>query len=146
MRPVASLRPLSGAAKVGIVLQLLLSLGALAGGAGLAAMPDQGGPMNLSMSWLEGTPFPDYTIPGIVLFAGNGLLPLGAIWLTIRRHPLASFATIGVGLWSIAWLAAEVFFIQEFIPLFHGGYAVLGLAIVACGDADRRSRRSRFRR
>jgi hypothetical protein len=132
---------LSGAAKVGIVLQFLLSLGALAGGAGLAAMPDQGGPMRLSMSWLEGTPFPDYTIPGIVLFLGNGLLPLGAIYLILRRHPMAALATMGVGLWSIAWLVAEVFFIQEFIPLFHGGYGLLGLAIAACGYAEWRSRR-----
>ena len=137
--------PLSAAARIGIVLQLLLSVGALAGGAGLMAMPGEGGPMGLPMGLLEGTPFPDYTIPGIVLFAGNGLLPLGAIALTLRRHPLAALATIGVGLWSVAWLVAEIFYIREVIPLFHGGYAVLGFAIAACGYLDWRSGQDRAR-
>ena len=54
------------------VLLLFNGVGALFGGWSLIVHPDGSG-LQLSMDWLRHTPFPDYLIPGVILFIANGL-------------------------------------------------------------------------
>lgn len=67
-----------------VVIELFLAVGALAGMVGLLSRS-----IPLPRSLLEGTPFPDYTIPAITLgivVGGLGLATAGAL---LRVHPLA---------------------------------------------------------
>ena len=55
-------------------LHLLLSLNALIGGTLLVVEPE-GSLLGMHPEWLHRMPFADYTLPGILLFIFNGLLP-----------------------------------------------------------------------
>lgn len=54
------------AGKLAVGLLVWLGLGALAGGAALVAAPD-GSVMHMPLSWLAGSPFPDFFVPGLIL-------------------------------------------------------------------------------
>jgi hypothetical protein len=59
------------------------------------------------LSWLEGSPFPDYTIPGLYLgvVIGGGMgVAAGAAW---RRSRHAARAAFLMGLVLLAWLVVE---------------------------------------
>ena len=55
-------------------LLLFLSVGALAGGGALVAAPD-GSALRVPVALLAGTPFPDYLVPGVLLFTFVGIYP-----------------------------------------------------------------------
>lgn len=58
-----------------VLLLLLTGLNAVVAGAGLFLFPD-GQWIGLPLSWLEGSPFPSFRIPGLLLFLFNGVLVL----------------------------------------------------------------------
>ena len=59
-----------------LVLLLVQGLGGLAGGLSLALQPD-GSIMQMPLSYLDGSPFSDYLIPGLILLLVLGVLPAG---------------------------------------------------------------------
>ncbi|TKX56517.1 hypothetical protein EXE44_14740 [Halorubrum sp. SS7] len=83
-----------------------LSVRALVGGAALIAAPS-GRIVGLSPAALGRTPFADYLVPGIVLFAvfgvGSGAVCYG-LYAGRERAPAAAAA---VGLALLGWLAVE---------------------------------------
>ncbi|TKX86033.1 hypothetical protein EXE43_10510 [Halorubrum sp. SS5] len=83
-----------------------LSARALVGGAALIAAPS-GRIVGLSTDALDRTPFGDYLVPGIVLFAvfgvGSGAVCYG-LYAGRERAPAAAAA---VGLALLGWLAVE---------------------------------------
>ena len=52
------------------------------------AHPD-GSSIQLSMEWLNPTPFTSYLLPGLVLFIFNGLMSFFVLGFVIMRHKLA---------------------------------------------------------
>jgi len=68
--------PLSASTRALLALELFVAFWAFAGGIGM-----MGGGLDLPSEWLEGTPFSDYFIPGLILFIVVG----GACLL--RRSP-----------------------------------------------------------
>jgi len=60
-----------------LVLLVIQGLGGLTGGLSLAIRPD-GSIMKIPLSYLDGSPFSDFLIPGLVLFLVLGVLPLVA--------------------------------------------------------------------
>jgi hypothetical protein len=123
-----------------IILAFFLSLTAFAGGIGLLA--------NLNappVEMLKGSPFIDYTIPGLALFVlvgGGGLA--GAI-LLLRRHPLSIPAAGAAGIMIIFFEIVEVLVIgsepgvARTLQIF---YFSLGLVIVLLAAALWASRRN----
>lgn len=108
----------------------LLAFGALcafAGGYyGLAGAED------VPREWLEGTPFSDYFIPSLILFAGIGgsyLLASVVVFAGLRIARLAAFAA---GVILLAWLAVELVligYVSWMQPATTvGALVVLGLA------------------
>ncbi|HVB63080.1 MAG TPA: hypothetical protein VNE17_00025 [Nitrolancea sp.] len=105
------------------------AVSAIAGGIGLL-----GNGIGLPLDWLDGSPFSDYTIPGIILGAivgGSQLLAAGAMLRRVERsHTTAAIA----GVVMMGWIASEVLIVGT-----HGGlmlalqliYSVLGLAELA---------------
>jgi hypothetical protein len=134
-------RPRPAALTALLVVLLLQGVGAVGGGVALVVSPG-GGVIKLPLSYLDGSPFHDYLVPGIVLLVVLGVGPLVAAWALIRRPPSASLerlnpfrheywgwtaaGVIGVGL--LIWIAVEAVIIPyNFLqPL----YAVVGAAIL----------------
>ena len=68
MQSIPSIPPLSGFAKAAVSLEILLSVGALGGGAALMLGP-RGEILPLPLSALQGSPFESYLVPGLILFS-----------------------------------------------------------------------------
>ena len=123
-------RPLSRVAKAAVVLEILLSIGALGGGLVLMVAP-RGEIMPLPLSALAGSPFDNYLVPGLILFGVLGLGPLVAARLAWLRHPLAPAAAFVVGAGLLIWVAVEVAIIgYSNEPPLQAIYGILGIAIV----------------
>ena len=93
------------------VIQAVVGLGAVGGGiAILTGAFDQW----FSVAWLTGTPFSDYTIPGLVLLlvVGGGML-LGAATQFIRRE-WAVLLSAAQGLILLGWEVVEVAIIDRY--------------------------------
>jgi hypothetical protein len=130
VRSVRGSQHLSRVAIAALVLEVLLSIGALGGGLVLMLAP-RGEIMPLPLSALAGSPFDTYFIPGVILFGVLGLGPLVAARLAWLRHPLASTAAFVVGAGLLIWVAVEVAIIgYSNEPPLQAVYAVLGVAIV----------------
>jgi hypothetical protein len=123
-------QPLSKMAKAALVLEILLSIGALGGGLVLMIAP-RGEIMPLPLSALAGSPFDTYLVPGLILFGVLGLGPLVAARLAWVRHPLAPTAAFVVGVGLLVWVAVEVAIIgYSSEPPLQAIYGILGVAIV----------------
>src|ERR1035438_7016766 len=124
-----------------IVVQLFQAIGALGGGATLIASP-KGGIIKMPPSNLDGSPFKDFLIPGIILFVVLGLGPLLASWVLIRQPRSTALervnpfprqywgwtlsGVIGVGL--VVWIAVESLIVPYiFLQPF---YACVGIVII----------------
>lgn len=115
-------------------IEAFIGLGAVGGGiAILTGAFDQWFPV----AWLQGTPFNDYFIPGLVLLivVGGGML-LAAIMLFTRRE-FALLLSAAMGLIMIGWEIVEVLIIDRYeqavIPSTIAQqilFAALGLLIV----------------
>lgn len=113
-----------------MLLEILLSVGALGGGLVLMIAP-RGEIMPLPLSALAGSPFDTYLVPGLILFGVLGLGPLVAARLAWRRHPLAPIAAFVVGAGLLIWVAVEAAIIgYSNEPPLQAIYGILGVAIV----------------
>ena len=113
-----------------MVLEILLSIGALAGGLVLILAP-RGEIMALPLSALAGSPFDTYLVPGLILFGVLGIGPLVAACLAWLRHPLAPTAALVVGAGLLIWVAVEVAIIgYSNEPPLQAIYGILGVVIV----------------
>jgi hypothetical protein len=127
----------SGIARLAMILETFLGLGAMAGGAMLILGPD-GHLLGMPTKMLSGTPFHDYLIPGIILFTAVGLAPMLVAATTLRHHRIAPLAAIGVGLTLIVWICVEMVMLNGPGSLAWAFYLVLGCAIAGIGIAWRR--------
>ena len=129
MGPTPRRRPLARFTKAAIALELLLSIGALAGGAALIFGP-RGEVIPLPLSALVGSPFGTYLVPGLILFCVLGLVPLAAARLAWVGHPFAPIGALVVGAALIIWVAVEVAIVgYSNEPPLQAIYLLLGAAI-----------------
>jgi hypothetical protein len=129
---------LPGIARLAVVLEIFLGLGALFGGGALILGPD-GHLLGMPTALLAGSPFPSYLVPGIILFTFVGVAPLVAAAITFRRHPIAPLAAIAVGLTLIGWVSVEMVVLAGLGSLAWTLYLVLGACIATIGVAWWRS-------
>lgn len=121
-------------AAVWVLLVLLVAQGVsgLGGGLSLALAPD-GSIMRMPTSLLDGSPFPDFLIPGLILLLVLGALPLVAavgLWLGRRWAWYAAFV-VGCGL--MIWILVELTIIPYDIlqPIFGGvGVAIFVVSLL----------------
>lgn len=116
------------AALWGLVAVLVFqALGGLAGGIALAAAPD-GSILQMPVTYLDGSPFQDYLVPGLILLTVLGIAPLvAAVLLVVRPRP-GWFVAFAVGCALLIWLLVEI----AVIPLdpLQVVYGLVGAAIV----------------
>jgi hypothetical protein len=124
-----------------IVLNLLLGIGALAGGACLILAPD-GSIMHMPVSMMHGILFKDFLIPGILLFTFVGLFPTAVAYSLYARpawrwpdviNPFKKLhwswaASLAAGLICTLWITIEVEITG--IGALHVIYFIWGWVIV----------------
>jgi len=118
---------LAGKACVGFLA--LLGLGALAGGIALVSRPD-GSVMHFDIAILSGSPFTDFTIPGLIL---GGLFGMGSFvvaGLGVARARLAPFLAFVIGCGQMIWIVVQLGIIRE-VSFLHPTFFGVGLVIAA---------------
>jgi hypothetical protein len=138
MRKTAGKRPFAD--WVLIVLLLLLGVSALIPGAFFMLAPD-GRLLKMPMSNLAETPFSDYFVPGLLLFAFVGIFPVVAaygLWRMpgwrwpnlinpFKQQHWSWAASLAAGVILIIWITVQVFLIRavDFLHYLYWGWAVL---------------------
>jgi hypothetical protein len=107
----------------------LLGLGALGGGAMLISSPD-GSAMQWTVAMLDGSPFTDFAIPGIIMGGLFGVGSFAVVALGLARVRLAPFLAFAVGCAQMIWIAVELAIIGEF-SFLHPTMFGIGLLIAA---------------
>ena len=88
-------------------LLVLQGIGGIGGGASLAAKPD-GGILKMPLSYLDGSPFADYRVPGLVLLCVLGIFPLVVAFGLQSRRRWAWFGAFAVGCGLMIFELVEV--------------------------------------
>lgn len=113
------------------VLQVLIGIGAVAGGLMLALDPS-GARLGVPLELLAETPFSTFLVPGIVLFAINGLGSLAAAVASFTRHRYAGEIAMALGAFLIAWILVQVYWMSG-LHWLHWLYLILGTVEAALG-------------
>jgi len=113
------------------ILQAFIGVTAAAGGFGLISDPS-GAKMDVSLEWLNGSPFVDYFIPGLVLLAVIGVGNVLASITTFVRNKFAAHLAIALGLFLALYIAIEVMFVG-LRNLSQPIYFILGVILFTLG-------------
>ena len=113
------------------ILQAFIGVTAAAGGFGLITDPS-GAKMKISLEWLNGSPFVDYFIPGLVLLIGIGFGNVLASITSFVRNKFAAHLAIALGLFLALYLAIEVI-VVGLRNLSQPIYFILGLIVFTLG-------------
>lgn len=109
---------------------LIQGISGIAGGYGLVDDPT-GDELGIPVTWLQGSPFNDYLVPGLILLFVLGLLPLvvaHGLWVGGRW---AWPAALAVGSALIGWITIQILIIgYQAQPPLQLSYGLLGIAIV----------------
>ena len=119
------------------ILQTFIGIGAVAGGLALVLDPS-GGNLQMPLYLLDNTPFADFLVPGIVLFAVNGLGSLAGAVASFTRRRYAGEVAIALGAFLVAWILVQVYWIAG-IHWLHWLYLSLGIVEALLGWSVRRS-------
>jgi hypothetical protein len=114
-----------------IVLTAIQALGGIPAGIGLVSDPI--GNIGMPLSILEGSPFKDFLIPGLILLVVLGMFPLVVLYGLVRRRRWGWWLSIAVGGALVIWIATEVALLGYLSGAGIGlqiGFGLLGLAII----------------
>jgi len=106
-------------------LQLFIGIGAVGGGFVLIMDPT-GGTIGMPISFLAGSPFPNYLIPGLFLLIINGFGTLAGSVSTLKNFRYAGEIAIVFGIILMAWIVIQLIIIKSF-SFFHPMYFAAGL-------------------
>ena len=122
-----------GYAWLAIALEVFTALGAIPVGFMLLTDPTGAG-VGFPSGWIEATPFGSYLVPGLYLFAMNGVAMLVLAALSIQRHRWAPGLTVALGAGLVIWIAVQVVVMPETSAL-QAAYGAIGLTLVVVGVA-----------
>jgi len=115
-----------------LVLLFFNGISAIFGGLGLIIDPS-GELMQMPLEFLQYSPFPDFLIPGIILFTFNGLLSFIIAVLTILKVKIYPWLIIFEGCVLAIWLTVQIIFIKVFYPPLHIPYYLTGIFLIVTG-------------
>lgn len=90
------------------ILQLFISIAAVPAGIGFIFDPS-GENLGMTVELIERSPFNDYLIPGIILFAVNGIGSLIGSLLSFFKNNHAGAVGLVLGIALIIWILAQVY-------------------------------------
>lgn len=120
---------LNAAGKTAIAFLVLLAIGALGGGAALVSKPD-GSVMQFDVALLDGSPFNDFLVPGLILGGLFGIGSLVVATMGLRRSRVAPFLAFAIGCGQMIWIVVELAIIRE-LSFLHPTFFAVGLVIAA---------------
>lgn len=113
-----------------IIFVIFQGVSGVFGGAGLILDPS-GKSLRIPLEWLDGSPFGDYFIPGIVLFFVLGITPLIISSGLIKRKHWSWYGSLFLGIALIIWILVEIFMIgYQADPPLQLIYGIVGIAIL----------------
>ncbi len=110
---------------------------------GLMFITDPSGAAMGIEGWLDGTVFGDFLVPGLYLFAVNGIGMLVLALLTVMRRPIAPWLTGALGIGLMIWISVQLTLISKTMilqPLFFAVGLILGFIALVWLLALRRER------
>jgi hypothetical protein len=113
------------------ILLLFNGVGALYGGWSLIVHPDGSG-LQLSMDWLRHTPFPDYLIPGFILFIANGLFSVFVFIAILLKLKNYCWLIMAQGAILVGWIVIQMALIRT-IDFLHILFGSIGIALFIVG-------------
>lgn len=116
-----------------ILVSLLLfnGIGVLIGGWNLMLHPD-GSSIELSTLWLKHTPFKNFFIPGVVLFAVNGVFSILCLVLLIFKYRHIALLTIIQGVILLGWIVVQALMMRT-VYWLHIVCSIVAVLMLACG-------------
>lgn len=113
-----------------IILVIFQGVSGVFGGAGLIIDPS-GKSLQIPLEWLNGSPFDNYFIPGIVLFFVLGITPLIISFGLIKRKYWSWYGSLFLGFALIIWILVEIIVIgYQADPPLQLIYGIVGVAIL----------------
>jgi hypothetical protein len=119
------------------VLLFFNGISALFGGWQLMLQPD-GSSMEMSLDWLQYSPFSNYLIPGILLFVVNGLMSIFVFILLIIKHKSYPLLVMLQGILLFGWIVVQVLMVRDLIWI-QGLFGTIGLLLIGFGLALRKA-------
>jgi hypothetical protein len=117
--------------KILIACILFQGISGLFGGLGLIIDPT-GESLNIPLGWLEGSPFINYLIPGLILFSLLGVFPIYITVGLLNQKLIYWYLSLILGIVVLIWIATEIIIIgYQSNPPLQLIYGILGIAIVA---------------
>jgi hypothetical protein len=122
------------------IIQSFIGLGAFISGILMMLQPD-GSMFQMPLTMLNGSPFNNFLIPGLILLSVNGIGNMIAAILSFRKHKLSGFAGIFFGSGLIIWIFVQVSMIGggHWLQYF---YFSLGMVELFLGFAIREVQRA----
>lgn len=104
-----------------------------------------GGGIQFPLDWLRGTPFSDYTVPGLILgvTVGGSGLAAGLLTALAQREVVGAVATAVAGGVLVGWIVGEyalLGYVSWMQPAFFA-FGLLQLGLAAALDLTARSHR-----
>ncbi|MFN7116569.1 MAG: hypothetical protein ACK4TA_07185 [Saprospiraceae bacterium] len=116
-----------------MLLLLFVAVSAIPSGIMLVTAPD-GSALQMPVSMLEGTPFSNYLIPGIVLCVVVGGSALAALIAILIKHAKARLLAIFAGMMQGGWIVVQMWMLGMVANLqfvyIGAGAAILLLALL----------------
>jgi hypothetical protein len=116
-----------------IAIEVLTAIAAIPVGLSLMTDPTGAG-MGMPSEWIAGSVFQTYLVPGIYLFAMNGIGMLVVAALSVLRHWTAPWLTGVLGTGLVIWITVQLALLPQTSGLqwlFLGAGVVLALVSVA---------------
>ncbi len=115
------------------ILFFLLAFQGLSGTLGgiLLVLDPTGRLIDLPISFLEGSPFHDYFIPGLILLILLGIYPLVVFYNLLRKKTWSWYGTLFVGLILVIWIETEILIIgYQSKPPLQAIYGLTAILII----------------
>jgi hypothetical protein len=121
-----------------VVLLLLLGFSASIGGLALILDPS-GRTLGMSMAGLEGTYFPDYEVPGFILFFVLGIFSLVASVFVMMKNPYFATFIFIQGALLTGWILVQVYLLPE-THVLQLIYFFVGILLMLLGNLQKSKR------
>lgn len=117
--------------KLLIACIIFQGISGLFGGLGLILDPT-GKTLNIPLSWLDGSPFTNYLIPGLILFFVLGVFPIYTALGLLNNKFVYWQLSLMLGIALLIWIVTEIIIIgYQSNPPLQLIYGILGIIIVS---------------
>ena len=114
-----------------IVLMMVTGINALAAGYSFMVDPSGSG-LGMTLSYIQDSPFPDFFIPGILLFFFNGVLNVFTVIVAMRKGKTYPLLTAIQGCILLGWIIIQLTMVESLHPL-HLILGIIGAGLMIMG-------------